>query len=98
MTIKLVSISGGKDSTATLLLALERHPKEEVMAVFADTGNEHPTTLEDEYHYPLHLQGSVSTLPVPAEDDVIARLHQAVKDVTGKDVEAAPKPRIGFLP
>ena len=40
--IRLVSISGGKDSTACLLLALERHPKDEVKAVFADTGNEHP--------------------------------------------------------
>lgn len=46
MTIRLVSISGGKDSTATLLVALERHPKDEVRAVFADTGNEHPMTYE----------------------------------------------------
>jgi tRNA(Ile)-lysidine synthase TilS/MesJ len=37
--IRLVSVSGGKDSTACLLLALERHPREEVRAVFADTGN-----------------------------------------------------------
>lgn len=44
--IRLVSVSGGKDSTATLLLALERHPNDEVMAVFADTGNEHPMTYE----------------------------------------------------
>jgi 3'-phosphoadenosine 5'-phosphosulfate sulfotransferase (PAPS reductase)/FAD synthetase len=34
-------MSGGKDSTACLLLALERHPKDEVRAVYADTGNEH---------------------------------------------------------
>jgi 3'-phosphoadenosine 5'-phosphosulfate sulfotransferase (PAPS reductase)/FAD synthetase len=39
--IRLVSMSGGKDSTACLLLALERHPKDEVRAVYADTGNEH---------------------------------------------------------
>lgn len=53
---------------------------------------------DDDYCYPLHLQGSVSTLPAPAQDDVIARLHQAVKDVTGKDVEI-PQPRsIGFMP
>lgn len=42
---RLISVSGGKDSTATLLLALERHP-EEVCAVFADTGNEHELTIE----------------------------------------------------
>lgn len=41
----LISVSGGKDSTATLLLALERC-REQVVAVFADTGNEHELTLE----------------------------------------------------
>jgi 3'-phosphoadenosine 5'-phosphosulfate sulfotransferase (PAPS reductase)/FAD synthetase len=44
--IRLVSVSGGKDSTATLLEALDRHPASEVMAVFADTGNEHPATYD----------------------------------------------------
>lgn len=44
--IRLVSVSGGKDSTATLLLALERYPVEEIMACFADTGNEHSMTYE----------------------------------------------------
>ncbi len=43
--IHLVSVSGGKDSTATLLLALKQFP-ENTLAVFADTGNEHETTLE----------------------------------------------------
>lgn len=62
------------------------------------SGSKHPIILEDGYSYPLHMLGSVSTLPATAEDDVIARLHQAVKDVTGKDVEAPPKPRMGFLP
>lgn len=42
----LVSVSGGKDSTATLLLALERLPKEDIFAAFADTGNEHPMTYD----------------------------------------------------
>lgn len=43
--IHLVSVSGGKDSTATLLLALKQFP-ERTCAVFADTGNEHEATLE----------------------------------------------------
>jgi 3'-phosphoadenosine 5'-phosphosulfate sulfotransferase (PAPS reductase)/FAD synthetase len=42
----LVSVSGGKDSTATLLLAIERHGVDRVRAVFADTGNEHEATYE----------------------------------------------------
>jgi 3'-phosphoadenosine 5'-phosphosulfate sulfotransferase (PAPS reductase)/FAD synthetase len=44
--IRLVSVSGGKDSTATLLLAMERHPHDEIRAAFADTGNEHESTYE----------------------------------------------------
>lgn len=42
----LVSVSGGKDSTATLCLALERMPKKDIFVVFADTGNEHPLTYD----------------------------------------------------
>ena len=42
----IVSTSGGKDSTATLLLAIERVPKEDITAVFADTGNEHEAVYE----------------------------------------------------
>lgn len=41
-----MSVSGGKDSTATLLLAIERLPKGSIRAAFADTGNEHETTYE----------------------------------------------------
>jgi 3'-phosphoadenosine 5'-phosphosulfate sulfotransferase (PAPS reductase)/FAD synthetase len=43
--IHLVSASGGKDSTATLLLSLKQFP-DSTFAVFADTGNEHEATLE----------------------------------------------------
>lgn len=44
----VVSISGGKDSTALYLLALERREAKgrEFTAVFADTGNEHELTYE----------------------------------------------------
>lgn len=42
----VVSVSGGKDSTPTLLLAIELHGLENVVAAFADTGNEHELTLE----------------------------------------------------
>ena len=43
--VNLVSVSGGKDSTATLLLALERDVQN-LQAVFADTGHEHPAVYE----------------------------------------------------
>ena len=40
----LVPMSGGKDSTASLILALNNNPKENIVAVFNDTGWEHPLT------------------------------------------------------
>ncbi|MBF0588706.1 MAG: phosphoadenosine phosphosulfate reductase family protein [Magnetococcales bacterium] len=43
-TITIMSVSGGKDSTAMLLWALER--KTPFRPVFANTGNEHPATLD----------------------------------------------------
>jgi 3'-phosphoadenosine 5'-phosphosulfate sulfotransferase (PAPS reductase)/FAD synthetase len=45
MKHNIVSVSGGKDSTALLLLALERNT-ENLQAVFADTGHEHVQTYE----------------------------------------------------
>jgi len=41
----VISVSGGKDSTALLLLAIERQP-DNISAVFADTGNEHEQTYD----------------------------------------------------
>lgn len=45
MEHNIISVSGGKDSTALLLLAIEREA-ENLQAVFADTGNEHELTYE----------------------------------------------------
>jgi 3'-phosphoadenosine 5'-phosphosulfate sulfotransferase (PAPS reductase)/FAD synthetase len=50
----IVSVSGGKDSTALLLLALERQT-ENLQAVFADTGHEHQQT----YEYVQYLNDTV---------------------------------------
>jgi 3'-phosphoadenosine 5'-phosphosulfate sulfotransferase (PAPS reductase)/FAD synthetase len=44
MMKRVLSFSGGKDSTAMYLLALERGV--EFIAIFADTGHEHPSTLD----------------------------------------------------
>lgn len=57
--LHVVSVSGGKDSTATLLLALELHGYDNVQAIFADTGNEHELT----YDYVRYLEGAVG-LPI----------------------------------
>jgi 3'-phosphoadenosine 5'-phosphosulfate sulfotransferase (PAPS reductase)/FAD synthetase len=53
--VNLVSVSGGKDSTATLLLALERRV-DNLQCVFADTGNEHDLTYEYLYYLEFWLR------------------------------------------
>jgi 3'-phosphoadenosine 5'-phosphosulfate sulfotransferase (PAPS reductase)/FAD synthetase len=42
----VVSISGGKDSLATALCAIEAYGRQHVRLVMADTGHEHPLTTE----------------------------------------------------
>ena len=51
-TKHVISVSGGKDSLATLLIALERCPAGAVQAIFCDTGNEH----EETYRYLEYLE------------------------------------------
>lgn len=45
MTVNVISLSGGKDSTALALLAIERN-EEKIRFVFCNTGNEANETLE----------------------------------------------------
>ena len=53
----VLSVSGGKDSTAMYLLALERGL--DFRAVFADTGHEHELTYEYLLELPRHTGGPV---------------------------------------
>jgi len=49
----LVPTSGGKDSAACLVMAINKYGKENVVSVFNDTGWEHPLT----YEYLDYLEG-----------------------------------------
>lgn len=51
--VNVVPVSGGKDSAACLLLAMERKAPN-IMGVFADTGHEH----QDTYDYVRYLEGA----------------------------------------
>jgi 3'-phosphoadenosine 5'-phosphosulfate sulfotransferase (PAPS reductase)/FAD synthetase len=51
-TVNVVSISGGKDSAATILLALSRCAAGSVVPIFCDTGNEHAEV----YNYLAYLE------------------------------------------
>jgi hypothetical protein len=57
-----------------------------------------PTRANDEYSYPLHMTGTASGSYSEEADGVVKRLHEVVREVTGKGVEQPVKPRIGFLP
>jgi len=53
--IHVISMSGGKDSTATALRARETVPHDAIRYVFADTGNEHSLV----YEYLTYLEGAL---------------------------------------
>lgn len=81
MTIKVISISGGKDSTALYLWALKQWGKDGFRAVFADTGHEHPVT----YNYIRNLHEFAKGPAVEwAKADFSERLTKQGRPVSGK--------------
>lgn len=60
--VNIVSISGGKDSTALWLYAIEQGV--EITPIFADTGHEHPKT----YEYIDYLQKELGALTIVKPD------------------------------
>jgi 3'-phosphoadenosine 5'-phosphosulfate sulfotransferase (PAPS reductase)/FAD synthetase len=55
--LRIVSVSGGKDSTALYLWAIEQWGKNGFKAMFADTGHEHPVTLNYLRNLPTMANG-----------------------------------------
>lgn len=53
---------------------------------------------DEEFSYPMHMVGSITTLPPEPEVEAVRRLHEVVAEVTGQPVDEPAKPRIGFLP
>ena len=97
VTLHIVGLSGGKDSTATLLLAIDRLNKENVRAVFADTGNEHPET----YVYLRYLEERLGIAVVRLKPDFsgeiakkrlfIARDRRVGRDKRGEKIRWSNK-------
>lgn len=80
----VISVSGGKDSDATLLLALNRYPNERVIPVFCDTGNEH----DEVYRHLDYLEQAL--------DITITRLKANFdKEIARKRIFIARDRRIG---
>lgn len=86
----IVSVSGGKDSTATLLLARERGA-ENLRAAFADTGHEHPQT----YEYVDYLQAATGINIQRVKADFRARIAKKRETVAFKWAQdGVPQARI----
>ncbi len=76
----VVSVSGGKDSTATLLLALERVGREQLTAIFCDTGNEHQAVYEYLSYLELALDVQIVRLKADFTEQVAAKRMFIARD------------------
>lgn len=91
--LAVVSLSGGKDSTAVALLALASG--QPCRFVFADTGNEHPLTYEYVRDYlPCALRAPIDEVRADFSGRIAAkreyvRLHWPEKGVPAEAVERA---------
>ncbi|AIP66758.1 phosphoadenosine phosphosulfate reductase family protein [Burkholderia thailandensis] len=87
--LHVVSLSGGKDSTATLCVALELHGRENVRAVFADTGNEHESTYEYALEYlPRALDISVDVVRADFADEFATKRANLARIAAGEPESA----------
>lgn len=77
-----VSISGGKDSTATACLAIERAQRRpmELRFMFADTGNEHPITLDHIEYLSNSLGIKIETVRADFTSKFPARREAMLRD------------------
>jgi 3'-phosphoadenosine 5'-phosphosulfate sulfotransferase (PAPS reductase)/FAD synthetase len=85
----VVSLSGGKDSTATLLLALEQYGRDRVTAVMADTGNEHEQTIEYALDYlPMALDIKVHVVRADFSDEFVRKRTNLARIAAGETESA----------
>jgi 3'-phosphoadenosine 5'-phosphosulfate sulfotransferase (PAPS reductase)/FAD synthetase len=76
----VVSVSGGKDSAATLLIALERCPRDSVVPIFCDTGNEHEAVYEYLAYLEQALDISITRLKADFNEQIAAKRMFIARD------------------
>lgn len=93
--LHIVSVSGGKDSAATAIVALETEPFESLRFVFADTGNEDQQTIDYVAYMADHLGIEIHTLPkrdfsleIAGKREYVVK-HWPRKGVSDADTERA---------
>ncbi|WP_087688075.1 phosphoadenosine phosphosulfate reductase family protein [Pandoraea sp. PE-S2R-1] len=88
-TVHVVSMSGGKDSTATAILAVEMHGRENCRFVFADTGNEHEATYEYALGYLPEALGIAVEVVAADFSDEFATKRANLARLAGGEPESA---------
>lgn len=85
-TVNVLSISGGKDSTAMWIYAVKELGVE-VIPVFADTGNEHPLT----YEYVDYLEsklGPIRRVKADFSEEIARKREYVAREWPGKLMQA----------
>lgn len=82
----IIGLSGGKDSTATLLVALARLPKAQIQPVFVDTGNEQRQTHTYLDYLESHLEIPITRLKPDFSQQIAEKRRFISHDCrTGRD-------------
>lgn len=88
----VVSVSGGKDSLATLLIAIARFGLANIIAVFCDTGNEHETTYAYLDYLERRLGIKIIRLKASFDNEIAAKRMFIARDVrTRREYNRVPK-------
>lgn len=82
----VVSISGGKDSAATALVALETMPRESLRFIFCDTGNEHESVYDYVAYMARHLGIQIDTLRAEFSQQIARQRDYILNKWPGKGV------------
>lgn len=91
LTKHVVSVSGGKDSTALLLVALSRCPPDTVVPIFCDTGNEHQAVYDYLGYLEQALDVSITRLRADFSDRFAPRrMFIARDDRTRREYNTRP--------
>lgn len=90
--VHVVSVSGGKDSLATALIALKRCPAGSVLFVFCDTGNEHEQTYAYLDYLESALGQKIHRLRADFTEQLAAKRVFIARDVRhGREYSKVPK-------
>lgn len=80
----VVSVSGGKDSSATLLIAMENCPRESIVPIFCDTGNEHEAVYEYLSYLEQALDITITRLKADFSENIAAKRMFIARDLRSR--------------